>query len=136
VDLLEATAMSSYSETDFCTQDQGLDYIFGRMMAIFGAPFNRHFDGLDPDFVRQEWKNQLGRFLTYRPSMDFAIAKLDGEFIPSAIKFRNLCNAGPEIPVKETLQIVKQSTEVEKQATLEAKEKAKKWLEKHRRNKA
>lgn len=127
--------MSSYSETDFCTQDQGLDYIFGRMMAIFGAPFNRHFDGLDPDFVRQEWKNQLGRFLTYRPSMDFAISKLDGEFIPSAIKFRNLCNAGPEIPVKETLQIVKQSTEDEKKAALKARLMAAAWLEKHRANK-
>jgi hypothetical protein len=80
------------------------------MMPIFGAPFNRHFDGLDPDFVRQEWKNQLGKFLTYRPSMDFAIAKLDGEFIPSAIKFRNLCNAGPDIPVKPMVQIERKKT--------------------------
>jgi len=102
--------MSNYLETDFCTADQGLDYIFARMMAIFGTPFNRHFDGIDPDFVRQEWKNQLGRFLTYRPSMDFAIAKLDGEFIPSAIKFRNLCNAGPEIPVKPMVQIERKKT--------------------------
>lgn len=102
--------MSNYLEADFCTQDQGLDYIFGRMMAIFGAPFNRHFDGLDPEFVRQEWKNQLGRFLTYRPSMDFAISKLDGEFVPSAIKFRNLCNSGPEIPVKPLVQIERKKT--------------------------
>jgi hypothetical protein len=102
--------MSNYSETDFCSQDQGLDYIFGRMMAIFGAPFNRHFDGLDPEFVRDEWKVQLGRFLTYRPSMDFAIAKLDGEFIPSAIKFRNLCNQGPTIPIKPFVQIERKKT--------------------------
>lgn len=102
--------MSNYSETDFCTADQGLDYIFARMMAIFGTPFNRHFDGIDPEFVRQEWKNQLGRFLTYRPSMDFAIAKLEGEFIPSAIKFRNLCNAGPAIPVKPVVQIERKKT--------------------------
>ena len=102
--------MSNYLENDFCTADQGLDYIFGRMMAIFGAPFNRHFDGLDPEFVRQEWKTQLGRFLTYRPSMDFAIAKLDGDFIPSAIKFRNLCNAGPEIPVKPLLRLERKPT--------------------------
>jgi len=102
--------MSNYLENDFCTADQGLDYIFGRMMAIFGAPFNRHFDGLDPEFVRQEWKNQLGKFLTYRPSMDFAIAKLDGEFIPSAIKFRNLCNAGPEIPVKPLPRLERKPT--------------------------
>ena len=102
--------MSNYSENDFCTQDQGLDYIFGRMMAIFGTPFNRHFDGIEPEFVRQEWKGQIGKFLTYRPSMDFAIAKLDGEFIPSAIKFRNLCNAGPEIPVKPMVQIERKKT--------------------------
>lgn len=102
--------MSNYLENDFCTADQGLDYIFGRMMAIFGAPFNRHFDGLDPEFVRQEWKTQLGRFLTYRPSMDFAIAKLDGDFIPSAIKFRNLCNAGPEIPVKPLPRLERKPT--------------------------
>jgi hypothetical protein len=102
--------MSNYSATDFCTQDQGLDYIFGRMTAIFGAPFNRHFDGLDPEFVRDEWKTQLGKFLTYRPSMDFAIAKLDGEFIPSAIKFRNLCNAGPEIPVKPLPRLERKPT--------------------------
>jgi hypothetical protein len=102
--------MSNYSENDFCTQDQGLDYIFGRMMAIFGTPFNRHFDGIEPEFVRQEWKGQIGKFLTYRPSMDFAIAKLDGEFIPSAIKFRNLCNLGPEIPVKPMVQIERKKT--------------------------
>jgi hypothetical protein len=106
--------MSTYSETDFCTPDQGLDYIFGRMMAIFGATFNRHFDGIDPGFVRQEWKKQLGSFLTYRPSMDFAIEKLDGEFVPSAIKFRNLCNTGPAIPRKPVTAIEKQLTQKEK----------------------
>ena len=116
--------MSNYLETDFCTQDQGLDYIFGRMMAIFGTPFNRHFDGLDPDFVRQEWKNQLGRFLTYRPSMDFAIAKLDGEFIPSAIKFRNLCNSGPVIPHKSLPTLERKQTLHEQIATEKAKAEA------------
>lgn len=116
--------MSNYLENDFCTADQGLDYIFGRMMAIFGAPFNRHFDGLDPEFVRQEWKTQLGRFLTYRPSMDFAIAKLDGEFIPSAIKFRNLCNAGPEIPVKPLPRLERKPTLHEQMQTDKAKAEA------------
>ena len=42
--------------------------------------------------------------------MDFAIAKLDGEFVPSAIKFRNLCNNGPEIPVKPLVQIERKKT--------------------------
>lgn len=120
--------MSNYSEADFCTQDEGLDYIFGRMLAIFGASFNRHFDGIDPGFVRQEWKNQLGRFLTYRPSMDYAISRLDGEFIPSAIKFRNLCNAGPDIPVKPILQIEKQLTQAQKDIIEQHKKKAREWV--------
>ena len=122
--------MSNYSEADFCTQDEGLDYIFGRMMAIFGAPFTRHFDGIDPVLVRSEWKYQLGRFLTYRPSMDYAIGRLEGEYIPSAIKFRNLCNAGPEIPVKPVLQIEKQLTQAQKDIIELHKQKAREWLAK------
>ena len=120
--------MSVYLATDFCKPDDGLDYIFGRMMAIFGSSFARHFDEVDPQLVRQEWKKQLGNFLTYRPSMDFAIDNLDGNFVPSAIKFRNLCNAGPEIPVKPALQITKQRTQAEIAATEAAKAKAKALL--------
>jgi hypothetical protein len=33
--------------------------------------------------------------------MDFAIQHLNSEFIPSAIKFRELCNLGPSIPTKQ-----------------------------------
>ena len=121
--------MSVYLETDFCLPDDGLDYIFGRMMAIYGSSFARHFDGVDPSLVRQEWKKQLGNFLTYRPSMDFAIDSLDGDFVPSAIKFRNLCNAGPEIPVKPVPQITRQRTQAEIAATEAAKAKARAMLE-------
>jgi hypothetical protein len=106
--------MSNYSETDFCKPEEGLDYIFGRMMAIFGATFARHFDGIDAGLVRQEWKKQVGSFLTYRPSMDFAIENMGGDFVPSAIKFRNLCNSGPAIPKKPVLAIEKQLTQKEK----------------------
>lgn len=121
--------MSAYLETDFCSPDDGLDYIFGRMMAIYGSSFARHFDGVDAGLVRQEWKKQLGAFLTYRPSMDFAIDTMDGDFVPSAIKFRNLCNAGPEIPVKPVPQITRQRTQAEIAATEAAKAKAKAMLQ-------
>jgi hypothetical protein len=116
--------MSSYLETDFCSPDDGLDYIFGRMMAIFGASFARHFDQIDPLLVRQEWKKQLSRYLTYRPSMDFAIDNLDGNFVPSAIKFRQLCLAGPAIPTKPLPVITHQRTQAEIAATENAKAKA------------
>ena len=95
--------MYDYSENDFCSPDDGLDYIYATMGAIYGATFIRHFDGVDPLMVRNVWKNQIGEFLTYKPSMDFAIQHLNSEFIPSAIKFRELCNKGPSIPSKQTL---------------------------------
>lgn len=109
--------MSSYSETDFCQPDDGLDYIFVMMGAIYGASFNRHWDGLDLGVVRQVWKDKLGRFLTYKPSLDFALDKLKGEFPPSAITFRDLCNQGPEIPVKPLVMITKQKTQAEIEET-------------------
>jgi hypothetical protein len=41
--------MSNYLETDFCTKEDGLDYIFAVMGATYGAAFNRHFEGMDLD---------------------------------------------------------------------------------------
>jgi len=113
--------MSNYSNND-CTQDEGLDYIFGRMSAIYGASFLRHWEGVDLDLVRQEWKQQLGRFLTYRPSMDYAIDRLKGEFPPSAITFREYCNAGPNIP-RDELQITYNPKPVDPEVVAEAKRK-------------
>lgn len=113
--------MSNYSNND-CTQDEGLDYIFGRMSAIYGAAFLRHWEGVDLELVRQEWQRQLGRFLTYRPSMDYAIDRLKGEFPPSAITFREYCNAGPNIP-RDELQITYEPKPVDPEVVAEAKRK-------------
>ena len=116
--------MSSYSEADFCKADEGLDYIFVYMGSIYGASFNRHWEGMELDVVRQVWKETLGRFLTYKPSLDFALKKMDEDFPPSAIKFRNLCNAGPIIPEKPMPRIERQPTIHEQIATQKAKAEA------------
>ena len=115
--------MSNYSNND-CTQDEGLDYIFGRMSAIYGAAFLRHWEGVDLELVRQEWKQQLGRFLTYRPSMDYAIDRLKGEFPPSAITFREFCNAGPNIPTNQ-VQLEYNPKPVDPEVVAEARRKLK-----------
>ena len=115
--------MSNYSNNE-CTPDEGLDYIFGRMSAIYGAAFLRHWEGVDLELVRQEWQRQLGRFLTYRPSMDYAIDRLKGEFPPSAITFREYCNAGPNIP-RDELQIAYEPKPVDPEVVAEAKRKLK-----------
>jgi hypothetical protein len=106
---------------EFCDADSGFDYIFTRMNAIYGAGFARHWDGIDLATVRVEWKRQLGNFLTYRPTMDYAIDRLKGEFPPSAITFREFCNAGPAIP-RDEKQIEYNPTPVDPEVVRKAKE--------------
>lgn len=84
--------------SNYCNPDDGFDYVFGRLSAIYGAAFVRHWDGIDPDMIRQEWKHHLGVYLTYRPKMDYAINCCDPDFPPSALKFKDLCVNGPSIP--------------------------------------
>jgi hypothetical protein len=109
--------MSNYSEADFCTPEEGLDYIFGYMSAVYGASFTRHWEQVEPELVRQVWQKELGRFLTYKPSLEHALAQLPPVMPPSAIAFRNTCNGGPDIPVKPVLRIERQPTQYEKART-------------------
>jgi hypothetical protein len=104
------------------TPDDGLDYVFARMSAIYGSAFSRHWDGIDPILIRQEWKRQLGVFLTNRASLDYAIDRLGGDFVPSAIKFREFCNAGPNIP-RDEKQIAYTPMPVNPEVVAEAKRK-------------
>jgi hypothetical protein len=104
------------------TPDDGLDYVFARMSAIYGSAFSRHWDGIDPSLIRQEWKRQLGVFLTNQASLDYAIDRLGGDFVPSAIKFREFCNAGPAVPLDE-LQITHDPKPVDPEVVAEAKRK-------------
>ena len=89
--------------TNFCETDYGFDYIFGRMNAIYGNDFSRKWDGIDANLIRNEWIVTLGSFLTYKPSMDYALAHLDPARPPSSLQFRKLCQDGPVIPPKEPL---------------------------------
>jgi len=88
---------------NFCDEDTGFDYVFTRLNAIYGATFARHWDGIDPQMIRQEWKKQLGSFLTYRPIMDYAIDCCSPDYPPSALKFKGLCMNGPSIPKKDSI---------------------------------
>jgi len=112
--------MPIYSQADFCTIDQGLDYIFGRLGAIYGAAFTRHWDGVDLSMVRQTWGELLGRYATYKPNMDFALKNM-GKFVPSAIEFKELCSQAGRIPDKPHTMIEKQLTTEERIAVAKAK---------------
>jgi len=112
-----------WNQNDFCDADSGFDYIFGVMSATFGSRFTTHWQDVEPAMIRQVWKERLGRFLTYKPSLDFALQHLKGEFPPSAITFRELCNAGPNIPEKPLVVITRQKTKDEIQKSEAARKK-------------
>ena len=102
-----------WNQNDFCDADSGFDYIFSTMNAVYGARFESNWQNIDPLIVRQVWKEKLGRFLTYKPSLDYALGHIKGDFPPSAITFRDLCNAGPSIPEKSVVAITQQKTKAE-----------------------
>ena len=116
--------MPIYSQTDFCSIDQGLDYLFGRMSATYGAAFSRNWDNIDPSLVRQTWGYILDNYATYRPCMDFALQHMDKTFPPSALAIRDLCSQAGGIPDKPHSMIEQQPTEIEKVVTQKAKDDA------------
>ena len=118
--------MSVYLKSDFTTADNGMDYIFGKMGAIYGASFARHWDGVDLSLVRQTWKEMLGVYATYKPTLDFALNSMNQSFVPSAIAFKDLCSQAGRIPVKPERTLTHQKTReevfqasIEKQKALE-----------------
>jgi len=82
--------MSNYSESDFCSVEDGLDYTFAVLGAIYGAGLSRHFEGMDLGIVRKVWADQVGRFLTYKPSIDYAIKRCSPDFPPRLLGWGEL----------------------------------------------
>lgn len=115
--------MPTYSANDFCSVENGIKYLFARMGAIYGASFTRHWEGVDQAIIRQTWGELLGRYATYRPSLDFALKNMC-KFVPSAIEFKELCAQGPRIPDKPHSIITKQPTQEELTVTADQKAKA------------
>ena len=105
--------MSDYLASDFTDPESGMDYIFGKMGAIYGAAFIRNFDGVDLGLVRATWLEMLGVYATYKPTLDFALNSMDKSFIPSAIAFKDLCSQAGRIPVKPETTLTHQKTQVE-----------------------
>ena len=116
--------MLPYSESDFCSREHGLDYVFGKMSAIYGSSFVRHWEGVDATLVRQVWEESCGKNLTYRPKLDYALKNMNAERPPSALAFSKLLAEGPKIPDKPNFHIamdkpVPKDSEVAKKAMAE-----------------
>jgi hypothetical protein len=107
-----------------CSEEEGLDYIFGKMGAIYGAAFIRHWDGVDAGLVRQVWRDEIGIHLCARDSMDYALKHMNPDHPPSALAFAKLCRSGPSIPVKTVLAIPRMMTAAEEENVRKVKEEA------------
>lgn len=116
--------MPDYLESDFCKPDLGVKYVFAKMGIIYGTMFRTHWGDMDKKSVIDTWVDLLGRYATYKPSLDFALANMDNKFIPSAIAFRDLCQQAGRIPDKPHSIITKQPTQAELEITRQKKEEA------------
>ena len=125
-----------WKQSDFCDADSGFDYIFSKMNAIYGAAFTANWRTVDPNLIRQTWKETCGIGLTYRPKMDYALQYMNPERPPSALQFAKLLNEAPRIPDKPDFHIAQQKTQAElaqeKQRGEEARKKLSEMLEKMR----
>ena len=113
-----------WDEQDFCNADDGFDYIFTKMNAIYGATFANHWREIDPDIIRDTWKQNCWIGLTYRPKMDYALKNMNPDRPPSALAFAKLLIDGPSIPVQQYTAITKQLIEEERVVLQEAKSNA------------
>ena len=114
-----------YREADFCTQDEGIKYVFKMFSIIYGNKIANHWGDMKITAVMDVWKGMIGNYLTYRPCLDFALKNLDSKgFITNPMAFKDLCSQAGRIPDKPHSMITKQLTEAEKQEQLKKKEEA------------
>lgn len=114
-----------YKESDFCTQEEGIQYVFKMFSIIYGARFSSHWGEMKVVNVMEVWKNMIGNYLTYRPILDFAIKNLDTSgFVTTPMAFVELCKQAGRIPVKPERTLTHQLTQEEIKKNAEAREKA------------
>lgn len=114
-----------YKESDFCTQEDGILYVFKMFSIIYGARFTNHWGEMNIKSVMEVWKNMIGNYLTYRPILDFAIKNLDPNgFVTTPMAFIELCKQAGRIPVKPERTITHQPTQAEIEKNAKAREEA------------
>lgn len=114
--------MNEYKESDFCTEDEGIKYVFKMFSIIYGSKITNHWGGMNVNVVMDTWKNMIGKYLTYRPTLDFALNNLDPSgFVTNPMAFKQLCSQAGRIPVKPDQTLTHQKLESEKIADEKAK---------------
>lgn len=114
-----------YNESDFCTKEAGIQYVFTMFSVIYGAKFANHWGNVDVNAVMETWKEMLGKHLTYKPSLKWAIQNLaPSSFVPTPMMFLDLCKQAGRIPVKPEATLTHQKTKAEIEAGAKMREEA------------
>ena len=115
-----------YDEKDFCSMDEGIQYVFTMFACIYGSKFANHWgNNVDINSIMEIWKNMIGSYLTYKPSLNWAIKNLEpNSFVPTPMMFFDLCKQAGRIPVKPERTITHQPTQAEIEKNAKAREEA------------
>jgi hypothetical protein len=114
-----------YKESDFCTKDDGIKYVFKMFSIIYGAKITNHWGDMNVLAVMNVWKEMIGNYLTYRPILDFALNNLDPKgFVTTPMAFKELCSQAGRIPVKPEATLTHQKTQAEIDAGIKMREEA------------
>jgi len=114
-----------YKESDFCTKDEGIKYVFKMFSIIYGSRIANHWGDMNISAVMNVWQEMIGNYLTYRPILDFALKNLDpAGFVTNPMAFAELCKQAGRIPVKPSQTLTHQKTQAEVIKDAQAKEEA------------
>lgn len=117
--------MNEYKESDFCSQEDGIKYVFRMFSIIYGSKITNHWGEMNIASVMNTWKDMIGNYLTYKPSMDFALKNLDPKgFVTTPMAFKELCSQAGRIPVKPESTLTHQKTQAEIDAGIKMREEA------------
>ena len=114
-----------YKESDFCTKEDGIRYVFKMFSIIYGSKITNHWGDMNISAVMNVWQEMIGNYLIYRPILDFALKNLDpAGFVTNPMAFAELCKQAGRIPVKPSQTITHQKTQAELIKDAQAKEEA------------
>lgn len=86
-----------------------IDHLFDKMLAVYGAAWDRHMGSAQIADVKTVWGHELSRFT--REDIVWALDNLP-ENCPNVIKFKNLCREAPRAEVLQLAPPAKANAEV------------------------
>lgn len=80
----------------FASSPRWVERLFARLQVRYGARWTRLWEGIDPDAVREDWRDQLWRIFDRNPqAIVYALDRLPADNPPTSAQFLALCMQAP-----------------------------------------